>query len=119
MNEFIIDPNWIYTWHVCDGLYTLFMVFLVFIAIGFIIITVCYVFNTATDEWIKEANKKACFRWVITLFILVCIFSAGVIFIPNKETMMEMTVAKFVTKNNINWTVDQIKELAEYIVGLL
>ncbi len=37
-------------------------------------------------------------------------------FLPNKETMIEMAVAKYATRDNVAWSVDQIKSIVDYIV---
>ena len=37
-------------------------------------------------------------------------------FLPDKETMIEMAVAKYATRDNVAWSVDQIKSIVDYIV---
>ena len=41
------------------------------------------------------------------------------IFIPRKQTSVEMLVAKTATFDNVNWTVQQVKEIIDYIVSAL
>ena len=119
MNEYLLDPNLIYTWHICEGLQTFFTVFLVLTALAATAVIAFYIAFNAMDDWSSEKTQQSCLHWGIILLILVTIFAAGVIFIPTKETMIEMTVAKLITKDNLNWTVEQVKEIAEYVVGLL
>lgn len=37
-------------------------------------------------------------------------------FLPDKETMIEIAVAKYATRDNVAWSVDQIKSIVDYIV---
>lgn len=38
------------------------------------------------------------------------------IFVPNKDTLVEMQIAQVVTKSNIELTVESIKDIVDYIV---
>ena len=39
----------------------------------------------------------------------------GVVFVPDKKTCTEMLIAKTVTVENVNTTIDGTKELIDYI----
>lgn len=41
------------------------------------------------------------------------------IFIPNKQASIEMLIAKTATFDNTNWSIQQIKEIIDYIVMAL
>ena len=41
------------------------------------------------------------------------------IFIPGKQTSVEMLIARTATFDNVNWTAQQIKEIVDYIVNAL
>lgn len=41
------------------------------------------------------------------------------IFIPGKQTSVEMLVARTATFDNVDWTVRQVKEIIDYIVSAL
>ncbi len=43
----------------------------------------------------------------------------GVVFIPDKQTMIEMLVAKTATVENAEWTVDAVKQAVDYIVSAI
>ena len=43
----------------------------------------------------------------------------GFVFFPDKETSMQMLVAKTATFDNVNWTVAQVKEVIDYIVAAI
>ena len=46
-------------------------------------------------------------------FIFICVF------MPSKAVCIEMLVAKTATFDNVNWTVDQLKEAVDYIVSAM
>ena len=48
------------------------------------------------------------------MFGLVAIIAS--IFIPGRTTNIEMLIAKTATFENVNWTVQQVKEVVDYIV---
>jgi hypothetical protein len=37
------------------------------------------------------------------------------VFVPDKQTMIEMQVATVATKTNVEWTVEQLKVVTDYI----
>lgn len=115
----IIDPKTIYLWNLCDGLRTLCTVFLVLSSMLAATLVVCYGICTAANSWSNETNKKETLKWLKRSFIIIIPMALCVVFIPSKEIIIEMTVTKYITVTNIDWTMDKIKELAEYIVGLL
>ena len=39
------------------------------------------------------------------------------IFIPSKETSVEMLIAKYVTYENTQWTLEKIKKAVDYIIS--
>lgn len=65
-----------------------------------------------------DAYKKArrCKRAAVYCLIAAFAFILPAIFIPSKETSIEMLVAKTATFDNVDWTVQQVKEVVDYIV---
>lgn len=41
------------------------------------------------------------------------------VFIPSKQTSIEMMVARTATFDNVDWSVQQVKEIVDYIVNAL
>ena len=58
-------------------------------------------------RWLKYG--KICMAFAV-IFVLIMVF------FPSKETLIEMQVAKFVTIENAEWTIDKLKEAVDYIV---
>ena len=100
MNGYIIDPSWFYWVSVFEAL----KVVCVILGVMFIIATMIHL------------NEEG-FDWggvLLIFFTLVC--AAGAIFIPNRQTMYEMMIAKHATYENANLTVEAIKSAVDYIV---
>lgn len=109
--NYIINPSWFYWLNVVDGL----KVVLLAITIVGGIVGVCAAL-CGIDDWIsdKEVKKLRKISKISIIIFLVCIIAF--IFIPSKQTLIEMQVAKFATYENAEWTVDTIKSAVDYIV---
>ena len=111
MNEYLINPSWFYWISVVDGLRGFFIV----LGICSGAITISSILFFAEDlidikQW-KKISIIGC------IFILISIL--GAILLPSKETLIEMEVARLATKSNIDWTIESIKELIDYIVDAI
>lgn len=112
--DYIINPMWIYWIHVLDGLKTLSIV-LTCIAIGCaIIMGITWITVSLSDE-----EEKTVLKWLRIFLFFALGFVTIAIFIPNKETMIEMLVARFATHSNIALGVEQVKEIVDYIIMTL
>lgn len=112
--DYIINPMWIYWIHVLDGLKILNMV-LTGIAIGCtLILGITWISMSMSDE-----EEKSVLKWLRIFFFCALGFVTIAIFIPSKETMIEMLVARFATHSNIAFGVEQVKEIVDYIIMTL
>lgn len=73
---------------------------------------------------IKEYNEglqdlRTARKHIIISFVVFIVFILCAIFIPTKRTSVEMLIAKTATFDNIDWTVQQVKEVVDYIVNAL
>ena len=41
------------------------------------------------------------------------------VFIPNKQTIIEMMIAKKATYDNVSWTIEQVKEAVDYVISAI
>lgn len=119
MNEYIIDPTIVYFWNTSEGLCTFFLLFLIISAIVTVISSIIYIISVTEDDFPDGITPKQLNHWVIGCWVITIFFALGVIFIPNKTTLVEMTMAKLATRDNLQWTTEQVKELADYVAGLL
>lgn len=110
MSEYIINPSWFYWADVFEGLKVMF---LIVGAVGILALGI----GTAVAlgdfiEWDElKKHKLYWVGWIVSVLMLVC----G-IFAPSKEVMMQMMVARFLTHENIAYTVETIKEIADHIL---
>lgn len=122
MTNYIIDPQVFYWMNVFGILQTVFAVFGVVLAAAFVGLTVAWVCNSVEVKRGYERNliyQKECKKWAIITGIIGLILVTAAIFIPGKTTSVEMLVAKTATFDNVNWTVQQVKEVVDYIVYAL
>ena len=104
---YIINPSWVYWLTVLDGLKVaavatgiLGLIITVILGIGFLI---------EDDTHLIPKLLK------ITIPIMIVCLLLG-IFIPSQETMIMMKAAELATKENIQYTSQQLKELIDYII---
>ena len=143
MNNYIINPAVFYWMNVVSVLQTALAVLGGFALAGFIILAVTYAYNmysmsepTAPENASSryemqsyERDKKAYAKsrkwlsmirkWMITTGCIGIAFVVISMFLPSKQTSVEMMVARTATFDNVNWTVQQVKEVIDYIVSAL
>ena len=107
---YLIEPSVFYWMQVLDAVKTIAIVFAI---ISFIIATI--VWGTYAAE--GEDEEKGWLRAPrIASVVAFCLFVLVAAFVPSKETMIAMLVAKTATVENIGWTADTLKEAVDYIV---
>jgi len=142
MKNYIIDPSVFYWMNVMSIVQTVLAVFGAFLLIGFLCFTVAYFCTISyVDEPEKpsseskydierynremknyQSNQKTLNsykKYMLLTLIIGCAFVMISVFIPSKQTSIEMLVAKTATFDNVNWTVQQVKEVVDYIVSAL
>lgn len=120
--NYIINPSWFYWLGVVESMrgfmLTVFIVSIVGIGAALIIIPVdvkliqdypdvCD-FEKKTAQFFTKALKVAIGVCIVTVLFLV--------FVPSKETLIEMMIAKQATYENAAWTVDAVKSAVDYII---
>lgn len=120
MSAPVIPPSYFYWLSVCDGLSFVSAAAAVVSVLAAIGCGIAYFVekdfaDTFHDE--KTARSAAALLSIlrILLFVIPCSVVCAV-FIPSKQTLLSMTVAKFFTYENAQLTVDAIKEAVDYIV---
>lgn len=110
--NYIIDPRIFYWISVLSSLKVVCIVVLIGTMIGSAIVIAMIADDFSYDDEEKKTQKK-----ILTALLVAAIVSIlGVVFIPGKETMIEMLVAKMATEQNVKLSVDTIKNLIDYIV---
>lgn len=110
MNDYIINPMWFY-W--ADILSKLGVAFMCISVIGFILSAVVFIgiVTDGFDDAESRAIKKKMLKFMI-IFSAVFIVS---LLIPSKEVMYEVMIAKYLTHENLNLTVEAVRKAIEYI----
>ena len=121
--NYVINPRVFYWIQVLSVLQTVFALFGVTFTIAAIGLLIGYIYNKSEYEHGEYQRNKhymhICKKWLdITGPIGIMLILAS-IFIPGRTTSIEMLIARTATFDNVNWSVQQIKEIVDYIVNAM
>jgi len=105
--EYIINPSWFYWVAVFDRLGNIMI--WASILLGILLAAIC---GTA----FIEDDLQHYLSLLIKLAVAEGIIILAATLIPTRETLIEMQIAKLVTRSNIEVAVDKIKEITDYII---
>ena len=117
--NYVIDPQVFYWMNVMGILQTVLGIFGGIFIAAFIGLIIGWIYNKGEIAAGYEQNihyAKLCKRWSIVTGIIGFILVTISVFVPGKTTSIEMLVAKTATFDNVNWTVQQVKDVVDYIV---
>ena len=110
--NYIIDPRIFYWISVLSSLKVVCIVGLFVTLFGTMITLTC-----VYDDFLwNDEDKKKAVKFVKVAAAFATVFLLGVIFIPGKQTMIEMLVAKMATEQNVELTADAVKKIVDYII---
>lgn len=124
---YIINPMWFYWISVADKIHGATYSFAILLAIfsaAAYIAAVALKFNALDDE----GFDRECSAYIVgakvqrvatVLTVLTVILFAISAFIPSRETLIEMQIAKFTTVENAEWALGAIKSATDYIVSAI
>ena len=107
--EPIISPSIFYWIDVISTLSTILTVLFGLSATTLVVALILLIPLTVEDE-LNDDFGKFYKKILITLTIITTIFGLGYVFTPSKETLITMTVAKYVTPDNITTVGGTIEE---------
>ena len=120
--NYIINPSWVYWLGVVESMLN-FMVVAFVLSIAFVVasaiiipvdISVIREFPNNSDG---ERKTVQFFTKALKIAIGVLVISGLVlVFVPSKETLIEMMIAKQATYENATWTLDALKSAVDYVV---
>ena len=113
MNGYIISPAWFYWVNVIDVVKCFAIVSAIILLLGAGLVSLMFMDDVFTDE------RKQYSKILPKIAITGVIFLLAAIFIPSKETLIEMQIAKYATWENAEWTVDTIKDVVDYIADAI
>lgn len=120
--NYIINPSWFYWLGVVNSMRGFILVaFIVAVTIIGVALIVIPVNVKLIQDYpsISDDERKAVrfFTKALKVSIGVCVVGGlFLIFVPSKETLIEMMVAKQATYENATWTVDALKSAVDYVV---
>lgn len=122
MTNYIINPSWFYWIDVVDGLS--FAVSFVVVLLGIMVATIsiiygvnCRMINEYPNLSDNEKRINPQLKRIMPILWIVWITSViALIFIPSKDTLITMIVAKYATYENAGLTVDALKSAVDYVV---
>ncbi len=112
MNGYIINPAWFYWVSVVDGIKAIMFIIAAILLIG---IGIVFLLSMIDVDFSEDINRKTILK--VAIAGVACLVIA--IFIPSKEILIEMQIAKYATWENAEWTVDAIKDAVDYIVDAI
>lgn len=114
--NYIINPRIIYWINVLDGLRVIAILSLVLGSIVTFAFSIIGLMDLSYMDDEERKGLKTIFRISVPVFLFGLL---GTIFIPGKETLIEMLIAKTATVENAEWTVDAVKQAVDYIVNAI
>ena len=124
---YIINPMWFYWISVVDKACQLALTAAILLVILSAALFIAAAFCTYAAVYQNAVDEK-CFEYVTgvkmqkiataavavaTILFIICVF------VPSKETMIEMQIARFTTVENAEWALDAIKSATDYIVSAI
>lgn len=120
--NYIINPSWFYWLGVVNSMrgfmIAAFVIAIIVIGVALIIIPVeVKMIQDFPTMCADERKAVMFFTKALKIAIGVCIIAGlFLVFVPSKETLIEMMVAKQATYENATWTVDALKSAVDYVV---
>lgn len=120
--NYIINPSWFYWLGVVNSMRSFmiaaFVIAIIVIGVALIIIPVeVKMIQDFPTMCADERKAVMFFTKALKIAIGVCIVAGlFLVFVPSKETLIEMMVAKQATYENATWTVDALKSAVDYVV---
>ena len=126
--NYIINPMWFYWISVVDGIKGALICSLILsMVISFTFFTIIMV-DYRDEAYNPEAwcvsestitEYKMFRKYLIISVIVLAVSAIGLIFIPSKNTLIEMQIAKYATYENAEISVESIKSAVDYIVNAI
>lgn len=120
--NYIINPSWFYWLGVVNSMRSFmiaaFVIAIIVIGVALIIIPVeVKMIQDFPTMCADERKAVMFFTKALKVAIGVCVVSAlFLVFVPSKDTLIEMMIAKQATYENATWTVDAVKSAVDYVV---
>lgn len=116
----IVNPFLFYLMNISEHLWGISIATLTVSCMCFIAFAICFIYNCYEYEAYGQKEYKTAYvhfeKYTIKSIIAVIISVMLIVFLPRKQTIIEMMIANAVTADNIGAGVDAIKNAADYVV---
>lgn len=132
MMDYIVNPSWFYWLNTIEAFRVIFFGILLCLIIASIITLVSMTIaffegkdykdrldendNPTDSDWKTYLITKRLAKIILPITIILAIIIA---FIPSKETIISMMIAKYATKTNVNLTIEGVKSAVDYIINAI
>lgn len=120
--NYIINPSWFYWLDVVNSMrgFMLAAFIVAIIIVGAALILIPWYTDMIREFPTMCADERKAVRFftkALKVGIGVCVIAGlFLVFVPSKETLIEMMIAKQATYENTTWTVDALKSAVDYVV---
>lgn len=120
--NYIINPSWFYWLGVVNSMrgFMLAAFIVAIIIVGAALILIAWYTDMIREFPTMCADERKAVRFftkALKVGIGVCVIAGlFLVFVPSKETLIEMMIAKQATYENATWTVDALKSAVDYVV---
>lgn len=114
--ECIINPSWFYWIEVANTVKICSFIAAAILVIASIILAVS---SHIDDDFNEHENAKKKRKVMAVCLVALALFSVVGIFVPSKQTLIEMMIAKKATYDNVSWTLEQVKEAVDYVISAI
>lgn len=111
--NYIINPAVFYWMDVLDGMKTIAVIFFVIACASTVSTFIIWAVNADLDD---DPDTKRWFKFFKISIAITAAVSIVLMFVPSKNTMIQMLVAKYATYDNASLTVESLKSAVDYIV---
>lgn len=114
--DYIINPSWFYWIEVADYIKGCAIVAAVILLIAAIVLAIV---AKTDDDFMEHEDAKKKRKVMAICLVALALFSVVGIFVPSKQTLIEMMIAKTATHDNVSWTIEQVKQAVDYVISAI
>lgn len=124
---YIINPMWFYWLNVVDRAYQFIRTAAILLFLLSVVLFIAAAFckyaaidyHTIDEECFEYVTSVKLQRIAKVVAVVAVILFIIHVFIPSRETLIEMQIARFTTVENAEWALDAVKSATDYIVSAI
>lgn len=117
---YIINPWFFYFASLLDGLWILISIVLFLAIVGTVGFSIWWLIEAYDNDFFVHDDKETpfanfCKKMIKVSAIATIISAVLIVVVPSEETVNKMMISSFVTKENVEKTKEEAKEIVDYI----